>query len=245
MDCPLTPTPTRPQRRYCVLDQSSPTVVVQSEDELLNLLLTGAFFYTEHVLKPSVSNPGLSSTGEHVLRPSTNIVNLARAPAPRGMFSAVKRPSPTPSVKRNKVEALIKEHGSPPNLRVTAGGRIVPNDFTPLGSPRFSYVPVHRAHVPSKVFAGNRNAPFPGFEPPALPNGFVGYNNFGELCQYIDGNIVPVRPGAHANSPPAFFMPPPNWPFPQLPQLNPMGANVGGMMNGIHPAVCYFTFSLQ
>lgn len=211
--------------------------MVEYKGKPCKLLLIGASLDTEHVLKPSASNPGLSSTGENVLRPSTNIVNLTRAPvAPRGLFSAIKRPSPTPSVKRNKVERLIKEHGSPPNLRVTAGGRIVPNDFTPLGSPRFSYAPLHRPTVPSKVFPANRNAPFPGFEP-TLPNGYVGYNNFGELCQYIDGNIVPVRPGAHANSPPAFFMPPPNWPFPQLPQLNHLAAGVGGIVNGIHPAV--------
>lgn len=236
MECPSTPTPVRPQRRRGVLEQNSSTVVVRNEDSPRQLLLTGVSFDTEHVLKPSASNPGLSSSGDNVFRPSTNIqVNLARVPvAPRGMFAAIKRPSPTPSVKRNKVERLIKEHGSPPHLRVTAGGRIVPNDFTPLGSPRFAYAPIARPNVPSKVFPASRNAPFPGFEP-VLPNGFVGYNNFGELCQYIDGNIVPVRPGAHANSPPAFFMPPPNWPFPQLSQFNPMNANVGGIVNGIHP----------
>lgn len=235
MDCPTTPTPIRPQRRRGAFDQNSTTIVVQPEDSPYKLLLTGISFNTEHVLKPSTSNPGLSSISDNLLRTSTNIVNLARVPvAPRGMFSAVKRPSPTPSVKRNKVERLIKDHGSPPNLRVTAGGRIVPNDFTPLGSPRFAYAPIHRPIVPSKVFPVNRNAQFPGFEP-ALPNGFVGYNNFGELCQYIDGNVVPVRPGAHANSSPAFFMPPPNWPFPQLSQLNPIGANAGSMVSGIHP----------
>lgn len=236
MDCPDTPTPVRPQRRRAVLEKNSNTLVVQYEDSPSQLLLTGGLFDTEHVLKPSASNPGLSSSGDHVFRPSTNIpVNLARVPvAPRGMFAAIKRPSPTPSVKRNKVERLIKEHGSPPHLRVTAGGRIVPSDFTPLGSPRFAYAPINRPTFPSKVFPASRNAPFPGFEP-VLPNGFVGYNNFGDLCQYIDGNVVPVRPGAHANSPPAFFMPPPNWPFPQLSQLNPMNANVGGMVNGIHP----------
>ncbi|TLD34767.1 hypothetical protein E2P81_ATG04932 [Venturia nashicola] len=237
MRYPRTMIPVRPQRRRGVFDKNSSIVfVLQHENCASQLLLTGVSFDTEHVLKPSASNPGLSSSGDNVFRPSTNIsVNLARVPvAPRGMFAAMKRPSPTPSVKRNKVERLIKEHGSPPHLRVTAGGRIVPNDFTPLGSPRFAYAPINRPNVSSKVFPASRNASFPGFEP-VLPNGFVGYNNFGELCQYIDGNVVPVRPGAHANSPPAFFMPPPNWPFPQLSQFNPMNANVGGMVNGIHP----------
>ncbi|KAH7085864.1 hypothetical protein BKA63DRAFT_401351 [Paraphoma chrysanthemicola] len=36
-----------------------------------------------------------------------------------------------------KAEKLLKEHGSPPGLRVTAGGRIVPSDLPPLGTSRF------------------------------------------------------------------------------------------------------------
>ncbi|KAF2667674.1 hypothetical protein BT63DRAFT_298071 [Microthyrium microscopicum] len=39
-----------------------------------------------------------------------------------------KKPSPSPSLKRDKAEKLLKEHGSPPGVRVTAGGRIVPTD---------------------------------------------------------------------------------------------------------------------
>ena len=46
--------------------------------------------------------------------------------------------SPTPSVKRGKAEKLLKEHGSPPGMRVTAGGRVVPTDISPIGSPKFS-----------------------------------------------------------------------------------------------------------
>ncbi|KAF2833336.1 hypothetical protein CC86DRAFT_415093 [Ophiobolus disseminans] len=38
---------------------------------------------------------------------------------------------------RGKAEKLLKEHGSPPGLRVTAGGRIVPSDLAPLGTSRF------------------------------------------------------------------------------------------------------------
>ncbi|GME51359.1 hypothetical protein GTA08_BOTSDO05346 [Neofusicoccum parvum] len=48
-----------------------------------------------------------------------------------------KKPSPTPSLKRDKIQRLIKEHGSPPGLRVTAGGRIVPQDMPGLGSPQY------------------------------------------------------------------------------------------------------------
>lgn len=48
-----------------------------------------------------------------------------------------KRPSPSPSIKRGKAERLLKEHGSPPGMRVTAGGRIVPSDQTPVLNNRF------------------------------------------------------------------------------------------------------------
>ena len=43
------------------------------------------------------------------------------------------RASPTESIKKkNKAESILKQHGSPPGLRVTAGGRIVPSDQSPL-----------------------------------------------------------------------------------------------------------------
>ncbi|KAF2706671.1 hypothetical protein K504DRAFT_385531, partial [Pleomassaria siparia CBS 279.74] len=48
-----------------------------------------------------------------------------------------KKPSPSPSIKRGKAERLLKEHGSPPGMRVTAGGRVVPSDLPPLSSARF------------------------------------------------------------------------------------------------------------
>jgi hypothetical protein len=50
-----------------------------------------------------------------------------------------KRPSPSPSFKRGKAEKLLKEHGSPPGLRVTAGGRVVPGDLLHLNSARSGY----------------------------------------------------------------------------------------------------------
>ncbi|PSN73193.1 hypothetical protein BS50DRAFT_542624 [Corynespora cassiicola Philippines] len=36
-----------------------------------------------------------------------------------------------------KAERLLKEHGSPPGMRVTAGGRVVPSDLPPLATARF------------------------------------------------------------------------------------------------------------
>ncbi|KAF2276210.1 uncharacterized protein EI97DRAFT_458697 [Westerdykella ornata] len=86
---------------------------------------------------------------EHVIRPtvSANIIRTAstasfekpvRASATAAGVSAaatnLKKPSPSPSVKRGKAERLLKEHGSPPGMRVTAGGRVVPSDLPPLNS---------------------------------------------------------------------------------------------------------------
>jgi hypothetical protein len=88
---------------------------------------------------------------EHVLRPSQSLtfsVGTAQAVTPEKPLdqnlllppTRQKKNSPTPSIKRGKAERLLKEHGSPPGLRVTAGGRIVPASFTPLASP-FQYQP--------------------------------------------------------------------------------------------------------
>ncbi|KAF1915165.1 hypothetical protein BDU57DRAFT_548873 [Ampelomyces quisqualis] len=85
---------------------------------------------------------------EHVLRPSASAsANLASRSSGRSLRPPVaqplapaaphKRPSPTPSIKRGKAEKLLKEHGSPPGMRVTAGGRIVPSDLAPLGTSRY------------------------------------------------------------------------------------------------------------
>ncbi len=79
---------------------------------------------------------------------------------------AYKRPSPSPSVKRGKAERLLKEHGSPPGLRVTAGGRIVPGDLPPLGArPSFNvYNPQTLRAAPGNIMAGQ---PFSSSNPTA------------------------------------------------------------------------------
>lgn len=58
-------------------------------------------------------------------------------------------------MKRGKAEQLLKEHGSPPGLRVTAGGRIVPGDLPPLGvRPSFNiYNPQALRAAPTNVMA--------------------------------------------------------------------------------------------
>ncbi|RMZ69076.1 fimbriae-associated fap1 [Pyrenophora seminiperda CCB06] len=102
---------------------------------------------------------------EHVLRPSASAsANLAsrssnrslRVPATVSLagFGTQKKPSPTPSIKRGKAERLLKEHGSPPGLRVTAGGRIVPSDLPPLGTSRYGDT-TYRPQQALRVAPGN------------------------------------------------------------------------------------------
>jgi hypothetical protein len=87
--------------------------------------------HTEHVLRPSASASAnlASRSSARSLRPPVA--------APLAPAAPYKRPSPTPSIKRGKAERLLKEHGSPPGMRVTAGGRVVPSDLPPLGTSRY------------------------------------------------------------------------------------------------------------
>ncbi|KAH0361955.1 hypothetical protein KCU65_g8402, partial [Aureobasidium melanogenum] len=103
------------------------------------------------------------------------------------------RPSPTPSLKKRKAEQILKDHGSPPGLRVTAGGRIVPSDQSPLCSPRYGYSAIKKNGMLIK-FGPNFPAP-PGGIPMqrmGLPNGFVAQDPEGRLCQMVDGKFLPV-----------------------------------------------------
>ncbi|CAI9633606.1 unnamed protein product [Alternaria burnsii] len=102
----------------------------------------------EHVLRPSVSaSANLSSRASN---------RSLRVPTPAALipFGPQKRPSPTPSIKRGKAEKLLKEHGSPPGIRVTAGGRIVPSDLPPLGTSRYGDT-AYRPQPPLRVAPGN------------------------------------------------------------------------------------------
>lgn len=201
--------------------------------------------FTEHVLKSSVSNPVLSSTGENARPPpngTTGMAGLSRMSAlplrnSAFMTTAIKRPSPTPSVKRHKAEKLLKEHGSPPNVRVTAGGRIVPTDFTPLGSPRFPFAQTHRPYDRIQAPFGMQlprhvSNPNAYQNVPAMPNGFVAYDNEGRLSQQVDGKWLPVPFGPSGAL--ALFMPPPNWPFPAIgaPAHQPTATQPVGAING-------------
>ncbi|KAF2145809.1 uncharacterized protein K452DRAFT_342558 [Aplosporella prunicola CBS 121167] len=104
----------------------------------------------EHVLRPSasVNNMGpLRTRGSaqsfnsrlDSARSQTQLISPSALDGTRDIIqgNGIKKPSPSPSIKRSKAERLLKEHGSPPGLRVTAGGRIVPTDMVALGSPQY------------------------------------------------------------------------------------------------------------
>ncbi|KAK8174765.1 hypothetical protein BC567DRAFT_209970 [Phyllosticta citribraziliensis] len=131
-------TPTRiPKHIARHLDLSSPrTLTITSEHVLRPALSSSRMVLRPSASVPAFSNPlkSASSTGSNtMLNKSRNVSDAAVMSSRSGNQ---KKPSPSPSVKRNKVERLIKEHGSPPGMRVTAGGRIVPSDLR-LGSPSF------------------------------------------------------------------------------------------------------------
>lgn len=102
--------------------------------------------------------------------------------------------SPTSSLKKQRAEQILKQHGSPPGLRVTAGGRIVTSDQSPLCSPRYGYSAINKN--------GGLIRFAPGYPPPphtfanfskSLPNGFVAQDPDGKLCQMVDGHFIPIN----------------------------------------------------
>lgn len=129
----------------------SPTRMSRSASDSGQLMCTSS----EHVLRPAASNSSMGLRGSSSVpafrgrldggrSSSTTANSLLTAPNAGNVnaggpthINGLKKPSPTPSLKRDKVQKLIKEHGSPPGLRVTAGGRIVPHDMPGLGSPQY------------------------------------------------------------------------------------------------------------
>jgi hypothetical protein len=188
--------------------------------------------FLEHVIKKTPSGENVNISLEN-LRPTPTATdgpihgNLAmaqtyrvrQAHAQAATCSTVKRPSPTPSVKRSKAERLLEEHGSPPHVRVTAGGRIVPNDLPQLGSPRVPFTPVFRSNGPCRIPLALPNGASNG---PQLPNGYLGFNGYGKLIQWFDGRWHDVPSDAYGQ--PMYQMPPPNVPFPSANNIYPYGA---------------------
>ena len=115
------------------------------------------------------------------------------------------RPSPTPSLRRKKVDAIVKAHGSPTHVRVTAGGRIVPSEQSPLCHPRYGYSAI-KSNGGLIKFAPNHPMGKAQWTQ-ATQNGFVAQDVDGRLCQIVDGNVMPLTEVDGALQ---LFMPAPN-----------------------------------
>jgi len=110
-------------------------------------------------------------------------------------------------LKKRKAEQILEQHGSPPDLRVTAGGRIVPYNQSPLCSPRYGYSAIQKNGGLIKLA--------PGYPPPKtfqsfaklLDNGFVAQEPSGRLCQLVDGRFLPVH---EVNGIPQLYIAAPN-----------------------------------
>lgn len=126
--------------------------------------------------------------------------------------------SPTPSIKRGKAAELLKQHGSPPGIRVTAGGRIVPNMAAPpILSPRFEQNHPWKNENPNY----NRYGRTAGYGQQVVSNPFKGLNGYvvdmgnGNLCQIVEGELRPVQQQPDGML--GLYMPAPN-----LPMHNPV-----------------------
>ncbi|KAK4574486.1 hypothetical protein LTR86_001327 [Recurvomyces mirabilis] len=100
-------------------------------------------------------------------------------------------PSPTPSLRKKKIESLVKAHGSPDHVRVTAGGRIVPSEQSPLCHPRYGYSAI-KTNGGLIKFAPNLSSGKANWTQ-ATQNGFVAQDVNGRLCQIVDGTILPLH----------------------------------------------------
>jgi hypothetical protein len=161
---------------------------------------------------------------------SDNSSNAGK-PAAVAHNTAGKKPSPSPSVKRGKAEALLKEHGSPPGLRVTAGGRIVPSDLPPLGGPRYPYGSL-------KGHSSTRVSPALAFPTQSIPDflkhpfgNAVVYDSIGQPCVYTHDQFIPLHAFDSYN---AAFRTANHWLYPAMASTNGTN-NPGG--NASHLAV--------
>ncbi|CAK4031431.1 Hypothetical predicted protein [Lecanosticta acicola] len=102
--------------------------------------------------------------------------------------------SPTPSIKKKKAEAIVKAHGSPTHVRVTAGGRIVPSEQSPLCHPRYGYSAI-KANGGLVKFAPNHHPGQPNQwieSTEATKNGSIVQDIHGNFCQIVDGIVHPL-----------------------------------------------------
>ena len=197
----------------------TPTPSPKSQDEFTTSLLTPHDSSTEHVLRGSKSfavRSFRSRASANSLRVPSNNENRStndaensrqssgqHAPiigpvlgeiAPNGQIVRPGlyklRPSPTPSLKKKRAEAIVKAHGSPQHVRVTAGGRIVPSEQSPLCHPRYGYSAIK---VNGGLIKLAPNQPMGNSQwTQATQNGFVAQDVNGRLCQIVNGTILPL-----------------------------------------------------
>ncbi|KAF2860963.1 hypothetical protein K470DRAFT_215944, partial [Piedraia hortae CBS 480.64] len=128
------------------------------------------------------------------------------------------RPSPTPSLRRKKIESLVQTHGSPPHVRVTAGGRVVPSEQSPLCHPRYGYSAI-KANGGLIKFAPNHPMGKAQWTR-ATQNGFVAQDTNGCLCQIVGGAIMPLT---EVDGALRLYLPAPNL---QITQSGPSNASL-------------------
>ncbi|KAF2719069.1 hypothetical protein K431DRAFT_321991 [Polychaeton citri CBS 116435] len=104
------------------------------------------------------------------------------------------RRSPTPSLRRKRAEAIVKAHGSPTHIRVTAGGRIVPKDQSPLCFPRFGYSAVKVNNGLIKFAPNHPTGKVQQWAQAtmATTDGMLAQDPQGTLCQIVKGQILPL-----------------------------------------------------
>ncbi|KAI7490164.1 hypothetical protein KC351_g747 [Hortaea werneckii] len=147
-----------------------------------------------------VPSKGVPVLGEIV----SNNQNIRSAAAAAGGLWRT-RQSPTQSMRARKIESLVKAHGSPPHVRVTAGGRIVPSEQSPLCHPRYGYSAI-KTNGGLVKFAPNHPTGKTQWTQ-ATQNGFVAQDMDGRLCQIVNGTIMPLN---EVNGAMQLFMPAPN-----------------------------------
>jgi len=194
-----TPSPRRRRRKYplqlTILTASSSDHVVRGSRSFGSQVSSSQFPSRNLPAPTAARSLGVPVLGE--IDPNNQTIR------PRSTYKT----SPTPSLKKRKAEQILEQHGSPPDLRVTAGGRIVPYNQSPLCSPRYGYSAIQKNGGLIKLA--------PGYPPPKtfqsfaklLDNGFVAQEPSGRLCQLVDGRFLPVH---EVNGIPQLYIAAPN-----------------------------------
>lgn len=137
---PIATTESRPSARHPRTCSYVQSLSYHEATEPPMQLLTSCFSPTDHILRSTNNSSSIRSrrtrNSSVVTNPWDKEEATIRGGGTRTRSGKHSKYSPTPSIKRGKAERLLKEHGSPPGIRVTAGGLIVPDGLSPLTSPR-------------------------------------------------------------------------------------------------------------